>query len=123
MMPELHYHVTNDRRAACRTAPSTLFISAGDEVDDEPYPAAAAQVYCDGCVIRPDCLAQALADPGLVGVWGGTTTYQREQIRRVRARQHCPGCGSTEITTRLLGNGAVEHCLSCGVSWFTDDDK
>ena len=42
----------------------------------------AAKAVCACCDVRADCLAHALADSGLVGVWGGTTEHQRRLLRR-----------------------------------------
>jgi WhiB family redox-sensing transcriptional regulator len=39
---------------------------------------------CDGCSVRQECLEAALADPELVGLWGGTTEGERREIRRQR---------------------------------------
>ena len=63
--------------AACRGA-SELFFS-----DDEETMARALAI-CEGCSVRQECLRTALADRRLMGVWGGTTEPQREQIRRRR---------------------------------------
>lgn len=40
---------------------------------------------CAGCPVRSECLETALADPGLRGVWGGTTVRERHKIRKQRA--------------------------------------
>lgn len=37
---------------------------------------------CRTCPVRRECLDFAMADRRLPGVWGGTTTMQRQQIRR-----------------------------------------
>jgi len=39
---------------------------------------------CKGCVVREECLATALADVSLTGLWGGTTTRERMAMRRAR---------------------------------------
>jgi len=33
---------------------------------------------CGRCTVRTECLAYALADPTLVGIWGGTNTAARK---------------------------------------------
>lgn len=43
--------------------------------------AAAAQDVCRRCPVQADCLAYAIDDPRLDGVWGGTTKEQRARIR------------------------------------------
>lgn len=68
------------RDAACRENPDVTFVPArGESVGP------ALQV-CGRCLVRAECLAVALADPDLVGVWGGTTTTARAAMRRA-ARQ------------------------------------
>ncbi|WP_433145236.1 WhiB family transcriptional regulator [Actinomadura nitritigenes] len=43
-----------------------------------------AKAICAECPVCGDCLATALADPTLYGVWGGTTRAERKQLRRRR---------------------------------------
>ncbi len=42
----------------------------------------AARAVCTGCPAREPCLAYALANPELVGIWGGTTNRERRLARR-----------------------------------------
>lgn len=102
--------------AECRTAPPNLFSTAGDDDDEPPYPPPAAVAYCDRCPVRTECLAGALALAPVDdwGVRGGTSRYQRRQMRRGVPRRTCLGCGSTD----LVYEGGHELCLACGVSWF-----
>lgn len=62
-------------RAACRGAGSRLFLS---EYEAEVR---RAKVICQRCQVRETCLAYAVADPTIVGVWGGTTTSERRVMR------------------------------------------
>lgn len=101
--------------AACRGAPTELFMpgdSFDEDEDEPPYPSREAKAYCDRCPVRSDCLTHALATDER-GTWGGTSTYQREQLRRPRGRVVCPVC-SARNTAKL---GEVEYCLSCGATW------
>jgi len=43
-----------------------------------------ALAVCGSCLVRSECLAEAMADPDLVGVWGGTTEDQRRGLRRAQ---------------------------------------
>lgn len=43
-----------------------------------------AAALCDGCPVLTECLGYALANPTLVGIWGGTTPQQRRDIRKER---------------------------------------
>ena len=42
----------------------------------------AAKRTCAGCDVTAACLAYALADPSLEGVWGGTSVRERQAMRR-----------------------------------------
>ncbi|MGH9090182.1 MAG: WhiB family transcriptional regulator [Acidimicrobiales bacterium] len=65
--------------AACRGAGPGAFVPALG------VPVAPARATCATCGVRAECLAYALADPEIVGVWGGTTARERIAIRRARA--------------------------------------
>lgn len=41
-----------------------------------------AKRTCAGCDVTAACLAYALADPSLEGVWGGTSARERQAMRR-----------------------------------------
>jgi len=43
---------------------------------------AEARACCGRCLVERECREYALADDSIVGVWGGTSTQQREQLRR-----------------------------------------
>lgn len=45
-----------------------------------------AMKLCRGCPVRALCADYGIANPELVGVWGGTTTAMRVKIR-VKARK------------------------------------
>jgi WhiB family redox-sensing transcriptional regulator len=65
--------------AICNDYPRALFfIARGATAPD-------AKVVCSGCAVRADCLAYALDDLTLQGVWGGTTERERRQLRGQRA--------------------------------------
>jgi hypothetical protein len=76
---------------------------------------AEAQQWCRACSVRTRCLAWAMLH-GAEGYWGGTNTYQRAQLRRVRTRAKCPLC----LSTSLVCTDPHELCLACGVSWIRD---
>ena len=44
----------------------------------------AAKGVCAGCPVKAQCLAEAMADPSLTGVWGGTTDDERKSLRTGR---------------------------------------
>jgi WhiB family transcriptional regulator, redox-sensing transcriptional regulator len=102
-------------RAECRRAPAELFITKGDDDDEPPYPPPETMRYCNVCPVRPDCLDYALEND-CDGVWGGTTKFQREQLKRKRSRSTCPGCGADDS---IVGRGQQQElCLACGYSWY-----
>jgi WhiB family transcriptional regulator, redox-sensing transcriptional regulator len=62
--------------AACREHPEvTWHPKRGD-------PTEPAKQVCRGCLVRASCLAYALADETLTGVWGGTSNQERHAARR-----------------------------------------
>lgn len=103
--------------AACRDAPLEIFIQNDDDQEEPVYPPKAAVAYCERCPVVTECLNAALLpdSDGIYadGVWGGTSRYQREQMRRGRPRARCPVCSST----MLIEENRAELCLSCGKSW------
>ena len=65
--------------AACRTAEPELFFPISTH---ETASRARALRYCGSCTLRQECLQVALADPSLVGIWGGTDEVERAALRR-----------------------------------------
>jgi len=66
-------------RAACRELTPDVFFEAEHE--------AAAITVCNGCPVRHDCAEFAINSPDNwadVGMWGGLTPRQRQQIRNQR---------------------------------------
>lgn len=96
--------------SACR---GSGFDFIPDEETDEGVNE--AQQWCRTCPARTRCLAWAMLH-WAEGYWGGTTTYQRNQLRRVRTRAKCPIC----LGTALVYEDPHELCLACGISWIRD---
>lgn len=71
--------------AACRALPTDLFFPAEGSNGNDPV-IAAAKAVCWQCPVRRQCVAYALADPAVSGVWGATTTDER-RAERTRHRQ------------------------------------
>ncbi len=64
-------------RAACRTAdPDTLFVQGAAQNR--------AKAICVGCIVRTECLADALDNRVEFGVWGGLTERERRALLRRR---------------------------------------
>jgi WhiB family redox-sensing transcriptional regulator len=100
------------RRAACRTAPPSIFISPGYEDDEPTTPPPEASAYCLTCPVRIQCLDWAV-EQGEIGIWGNTTSYQRRQITSNRTRAKCLSCGAPAP----VDHGDEQVCLACGLSW------
>jgi WhiB family redox-sensing transcriptional regulator len=91
--------------AACRNRDTADYFPARGE------PTADALATCAGCGVRGACLAFALAEPLLTGVWGGTTQRQRRAIRTPAGPvpiRHGSQAGYSLETRRHTG-----HCRAC----------
>jgi WhiB family redox-sensing transcriptional regulator len=65
-------------RARCRGAsPTEFFPSDGLGVES-------AQLVCEGCAVRAECLEYALVNHIEHGVWGGASERERRRILRRR---------------------------------------
>lgn len=64
-------------QAACRSGrPDALFVRGAAQND--------AKRVCGGCVVRTECLAEALDNNLEWGVWGGLTERERRALLRRR---------------------------------------
>ncbi len=66
-------------QAACRGMNPEVFFPATDQR------VRAAVAVCRLCPVQAPCLAYALADPELVGIWAETTSEEREVMRLLPA--------------------------------------
>lgn len=66
-----------DDAACIEVGPDAFFPGKGESPAD-------ALRMCAGCDVREQCLAFAVADPTIDGIWGGTTPKQRQAIRAAR---------------------------------------
>jgi WhiB family transcriptional regulator, redox-sensing transcriptional regulator len=77
--------------APCREHPEVeWFPERGESM-------AAAKAVCRRCPVRDECLSYAVADPTIVGVWGGTSGRER---RRMRERRAAPERGPERLHVR-----------------------
>lgn len=88
--------------AACREHPELRWVGSGNSGPEVE----AAMAVCANCLVRTECLAAAMADPTLVGVWGGTTTKER-QARHRRSRGRPGQDDQSPITPALTSAHAV----------------
>ncbi len=72
--------------AACRGLPVELFVGPDGETPTvrRRRERQAVQV-CAECPVIAECLAHAMTQPELFGVWGGTTEAERAAVRRETA--------------------------------------
>lgn len=64
------------RKAACRGAgPDAFFPKRGGATKE-------GRAMCARCPVIEECLRYAVADEDNVGIWAGTSTAQRRQLRR-----------------------------------------
>ena len=64
-------------QASCRTSdPDTLFVQGAAQNR--------AKAICVGCIVRTECLADALDNHVEFGVWGGMTERERRALLRRR---------------------------------------
>ena len=70
-------------QAECKDdpTPDLWFVPAGDR-----HGIAAAKAICRRCPVAAECLAEALADPSIVGVWGGLGEGERAKLRAAMPR-------------------------------------
>ncbi|HUP68493.1 MAG TPA: WhiB family transcriptional regulator [Acidimicrobiales bacterium] len=68
----------------------------------------AAQAVCRRCLAREECLAFAMSDSSIVGVWGGTTRSQRVAMRKGR-RAGAPGWLGPVAPPRHRRAQVVDH--------------
>jgi WhiB family redox-sensing transcriptional regulator len=61
-------------RAKCKGMTDALFPEAADQKR--------ARLFCQGCPVRFECLAEALDNRIEWGVWGGMTERERRQLLR-----------------------------------------
>ena len=63
-------------RTRCRGQATDLwFPSQGGDIETP-------KSLCGVCAVRTECLAYALEDPGLRGIWGATSDRERMRLRR-----------------------------------------
>jgi hypothetical protein len=72
--PGRHQGASWAARAACRDHPGLRW--------DGTVVTAELRAVCDACTVRGACLAEALADPTVAGVWAATTAAERRRLRR-----------------------------------------
>jgi WhiB family redox-sensing transcriptional regulator len=80
--------------AACRgNGAPTFFPTRGASL--EP-----ARALCARCMVRQPCLAMALADPELQGVWAGTSAKERRTMRRGEPKRLLRDVANGHMNTR-----------------------
>jgi WhiB family redox-sensing transcriptional regulator len=109
-------------RAACIGKDPNIFFSEDEMRKSRGRTAREkiAKAVCKPCPVSGNCLQMALTVPETVGVWGGTSTDEREKIKRIgKARSSCIRCRGR---TTALAEGA-QVCVECGLSWLVREEK
>ena len=70
-----------------RQNPALFFPEDAPDGDTAEMIAAAAKAVCGRCPIRVHCLEAALADRRVSGIWGGTTSTERDAVHLARRRR------------------------------------
>ena len=64
------------QHAQCEGADPAIFFAERGANTRAP-----ALAYCNKCIVRDCCLAEAVVIPDLLGIWGGKTYRERRTIR------------------------------------------
>lgn len=65
-------------KGACRSdGTAAYFVGPGGDQS-------AGKARCAGCPVKGPCLAYALADLSIRGIWGGTSDRERQALRRAQ---------------------------------------
>lgn len=101
-------------QALCKGTKDPVFFPLSP-ASEEVAAKEAARKYCNFCPVGVECLRSALIK-GDVGIWAGTHTDLRSQLRRIRSRVKCPNCRNKQ----LIAVNEHSLCLSCGLSWVKE---
>jgi hypothetical protein len=74
-------------QANCLNAPNPDIFFPDDEEKHDKNLILLAKRFCGECLIREQCLAVAMDNLELEGVWGGTTKYERRNVNRMAKRR------------------------------------
>ena len=110
-------------RAECKDdpTPDLWFVPPGDR-----HGIAAAKAICHRCPVAAECLAEALADPSIVGVWGGTSEAERAKLRVAMPRQPKDiqhGTPGGHRTHRVRGEESCGPCTAAARAQNARDNQ
>jgi len=95
-------------RGSCKGKPLDWFFFKATKTE-AVFPQVAD--LCSKCPVRADCLTYAINTVGLVGVWAGTTTFDRMKLRRNNPRNRC-GTNNGYQRHRSRKEQACQACLA-----------
>lgn len=101
--------------------PDLWFVPPGDR-----HGIAAAKAICRRCPVAAECLAEAMANPSIVGVWGGTTENQRAKLRAAMPRQPKDiqhGTPGGHRTHRARGEDSCGPCTAAAKAQNARDNQ
>jgi WhiB family redox-sensing transcriptional regulator len=70
--------------AACVTESPEIFFPHSTDGDGREK---RAKAVCQSCLVVEECLAEAMSNPSLQGVWGGTSHAERTRLLRKTRRK------------------------------------
>ena len=68
-------------RAECRDDPTPDLWHPSSDAKTNRAHIEMAKARCRPCPVRDACLAEAISDPDITGIWGGTTATERAALR------------------------------------------
>jgi WhiB family redox-sensing transcriptional regulator len=73
-----------DGRQRCAETDPEIFFSEESGMRSVYRYERQAKAICNQCDLKSPCLAYAMSDPDLDGIWGGTLPRERAEFRRMR---------------------------------------
>lgn len=95
-------------QAACRNHPNPELWFP--QFEDRKTCNEEAKQICRSCPVRDQCLAFAMNNPNISGIWGATTTRERAKVRRA-AGTHCINGHPARHFT--IGSNGSPRCREC----------
>lgn len=98
--------------AACIDVDPELFFIDEESSDSQELTAQALSI-CNSCPIRLKCLEEAIKKRNQIGIWGGTTTQERDKlIKSYRKRLLKLGKKTPHNVELNYANKIVEYYVS-----------
>jgi WhiB family redox-sensing transcriptional regulator len=107
-------HARQWRTLAACVSDGTLFYKSDLDSEHQPrHRVTRAKAVCNGCPVRPQCAAYALAIAEPHGIWGGFTESERARLLATGWRQYadrwCTRVDVVQLQARLRAIRAQER--------------